>query len=156
MRRYTNLNKFVKHYKVFREQAVRDVKTLQERLSNVPINLAPLEEELGIYYFDLISQAELYQPDTRIFLLDEVVEWEEANNITEKMVFPISIINFSGIQISDNFFNKYRHRLGELIIPDQRDKTSRVLSDSNHSSVAITYERQKGLHYIEMILRENL
>ena len=96
-----DLNEIVDHYKVHADRPEWELKTLKAMLKDVPISLARLQmevedickpESIGTV---LDIRAELYQPDTRILLLDEllVVRDDEdslqvADEITERMLLP--------------------------------------------------------------------
>ena len=155
--RYEDLNKFVQAYLVSREGGARELRALQKRLSNVPVDLRKFEKELASvmhhYEFaDLTTHAELYDPQGRIGLLDELAGYDEADEITARMVLPFPVIFICGESISNRFYKDYQHKFGKLITPDKRDKTARVLSDPECNGVAVTFERDGKLHYIEMIL----
>lgn len=159
MGKYADLNQIVQDYKISKAGGAKELLELQKRLSNVPILFNKFEEELKEFYCcelsDLITRAEFYDPPMRIFLLDEFVEHEEADSITEKMVLPYPIIYINGEGVSDNFYEDAKRDLARLVFPDKKDSTARVLSDLRCSGAAIIYERGKNLYYLEMILTKD-
>ena len=83
------------------------------------------------------------------------MEFDKADEITEKILLPHPIIYLNGESISDYFYKYYEDELGNLILPDKKDPTARVISSPECNGVAIVYERTKYLHYIEIILTKD-
>ncbi len=52
MVKYTNLNEIVQFYNISREGGVDELKSLQERLSDVPVDLSRFEDYLNQYGAD--------------------------------------------------------------------------------------------------------
>jgi len=159
MGQYADLNKIIQDYKVSKTGGVEELLELQKRLSDVPILLSKFEEglkDIDCELSDLTTRVEFYDPPMRIVLLDEFVEHEEADSITEKMVLPYPTIWINGEGVSDNFYENAKDDLAKfLVLPDKRDPTARVLSAPDCGAVAIVYERDKKLHYVEMILTKD-
>lgn len=159
MEQYADLNQIIQDYKISKTGGVEEFLDLQKRLSDVPILLNKFEEGLkGIDYdiSDLITRAEFYDPPTRIVLLDEFVEREEADSLTGRIVLPYPTIWINGEGVSDNFYEDAKNDLARfLVLPDKRDPTARILSAPDCGAATIIYERDKQLYYIEIILTKD-
>lgn len=157
---YTNLNEIVQYYNISREGGVDELKSLQERLSNVPVDLSRFEDYLNHHGADfscLLTRAEIEDPDMRLFLLDDLTDTsEEADDITERMELPYIILYVNGDGISNDFYKKTKKLLGQLIRPDVKDETTKVMHRPFSSGVAVIYERDEKLQYIEMYLVHSL
>lgn len=158
MAKYTNLNNIVQEYKVSRRGGARELKLLQERLKDVPVSFARLEDQLHLYssgLTDTITCAELHEPGGRIFLLDDCLSHDEADDITMKMRLPYTrvIINTAPIFDKEKHFAYYRRRLGQLIIPADGHPNARVLSNPKINAVGVVFERGRKLEYVELIFR---
>lgn len=150
-----DLNKIIQDYKISKEGGVKELENLQEILLDVPVNLENFEKKLKSYdceFTDMIIRAEFYNPQTRLPLLDELVDMNEADRITEQMRLPHPIIYLNGQSISGIFTLQQEGDLGKLILPDKKDITAKVISSPFANGVAIMYERNENLHYVEMIL----
>ncbi len=162
-----DLNKIVDHYKVQRRGAERELKLLKARIKNVPISLVRLQMEIDdICKHETIEtaldvRAELYQPDTRMYLLDELIRTRKeddyivvVDDICEKMLLPYPILTISGESFADDFTDAMDGKLGDIILPDPNYRSAKVMSHPDVSAVAITFERGKHIHYIEMVFTD--
>lgn len=154
MTAYEDLNNIIQHYNISRS-GIPELQELQTRLSEVPVSLVQFRKYLKTSFHncelsDLAMRAELIKPESRIFLLDDLVDHDEADELTERMVHPYVRISMSGNGISKRFHASTRNKLGKLILPDKRDQTSRVLSRPDCPAVAIIYERENKIHYLEI------
>ncbi|MBN2053194.1 hypothetical protein JW756_06850 [Candidatus Woesearchaeota archaeon] len=160
MTQYFDLNSIVQEYTVSKNGGKKELDELTGRLSNVPVSLEKLEamlkENYGVDVLCFTVKAEFVQPDMRISLLDELVEnYEDADEITERMTLPYPLICLSGEFISKNFYKRVKYGFGKLIAPDARDQTARVLKKPGVGGVAVTFERDNKLEYIEIVLAKD-
>ncbi len=156
---YTDLNQIIQEYLISRRGGLQEFQDLQERLSNVPVSLVEFEKylredysKIQFEFSNLITRAELYNPVSSMGFLNELVEQDEADNLTEKIVKPYPLLKIDSEPMSYHFHISTMKRLGELILPDKRDPTSRVLSRRGVSAVAVVYERKNKVNYLEIIL----
>ncbi|MBU1199779.1 MAG: hypothetical protein KKF46_04165 [Nanoarchaeota archaeon] len=150
-----DLNIIVQEYKISKEGGESEFRTLKNRLSDVPVDLSKFEERLESYgcgFNDMIIRAELYDPRMRLPLLDELVDFEEADAIVSEIILPHPIIYLQGESISESFYEHNKNKLGEMILPDKKDATAQVLSSIECDGAAILYKKNENMHYVEMIL----
>ena len=150
-----DLTALVQEYIVSEEKELRELK---ERLSDVPVSFSPFEEYLKehkCFLDDLNIRAKFFDPQMRILLLDDMFEFEEADEITEKMALPYPIITINGLSAFDNFYRTTKKKLGKLILPDESDETAKVLHKPYSSASVILYERGDKMLYIEVHLNNN-
>jgi hypothetical protein len=162
MAKYTNLNNIVQEYKVSRKGGARELQELQKRLKDVPVSFARLEDQLHLFYSsgltDTITCAELHEPGGRIFLLDDCLSHDEADEITIRMRLPYArvIIDHSPI-LDKKVFTKYLgRRLGEFVIPAHEHPNARVLSNPKINAIGVVFERGRKLDYVELIFRHEI
>ncbi len=156
MTKYTNLNQIIQKYTI---EGIKELQELQKTLSDVPVLLDEFEKylkwEYSVFQYelsDLTITAGFYNPEVKIYLLDELVNLDEADELTERMVLPYPRIIINSAPLGKDFCRITRKKLDKLILPDKRDPTSRVLTSKNTGGVAVVYERENRIHYLEMLL----
>jgi hypothetical protein len=153
MTEYTDLNKIVQGYNISNKNDSQELLELQKRISDVPVSLAPFEKylkERNLDFSSLAMRAEFYDSQMREVLLDGLVERDKAYKLIERMILPYPKIIMDGSPISSDFYMHLQRNLGRLILPDKRDETAKVLSNRRCRGVAVIYERENRVHYLEM------
>jgi len=93
----------------------------------------------------------------RLFLLDDLVEKEEADAITEHMLLPFARILINGESIFSGFGTSTGRDLLETFSPDRRYPAARVLYNGAVDGVVLLNERGGKTEYVEvMLVSENL
>ncbi|MFH1065105.1 MAG: hypothetical protein V1734_01205 [Nanoarchaeota archaeon] len=161
MAKYTNLNNIIQEYKVSRKGGARELQELQNRLKDVPVSFARLEDQLSLYssnLTDAITCAELCEPAGRIFLLDDCLSHDEADEITIRMRLPYARVNvdYSPILDKTGFTKHLGYRLGQLIIPADGHPNAKILSNPKINAAGVVFGRGKKLDYIELIFRHEI
>ena len=169
--KYENLNRIVQDYEVSKERGIRDLFTLKKSLFNVPINISRFEKYLldnfNAFPSELITRAELYTPDVRIPLLNELsafyprgniikrnmISGKRAEDITEKVVAPYPVISMSGENLSNKFYNKTRSNLKLLFSRGKKNKTTRMFVHPLGNAMGIVYkDSRENMHYLEIMI----
>ena len=152
---FEDLNQFVQFYKISKKGGIREFQNLQRRLSRVPISLNPFREymkKMNCELSDLTTRAELFDPSVKIFLLDELMtDEDEIDSLTERMVVPYPFIYINGESVSSHLYDDTKKQLGSLILPDlEGNPKARVLSNPKVNVVAVVYEIENRVHYLEI------
>jgi hypothetical protein len=156
-----DLNELVQNYKISKSGGVEELKNLQEKISNVPINLnyflKYLEETYFTNEFGLITLAEFYNPDVRLDNLIDLVDNEKADDLSGKINYPSPQIYINGDNIETNFYENTIEIFGRLISKDSDKPSCEILSKNKFPVIGIIYGNHKDdkLDYLELILTKS-
>jgi len=165
-----NLNDIVQEHttttydigEISKENVAKRSEELFERLSDVPISLDSFREylkngygEFEYSFADMKITAKLVEPQHGLFLIKELMEPIEADDILTDAGYKVTEISIDSSPLSDDFYNATKHKLGELIVADENDPTAKVYSHPEISGVAVVYGKGDETKYIEIHLNED-
>ncbi|MBR9701230.1 hypothetical protein GOV11_05185 [Candidatus Woesearchaeota archaeon] len=144
------------------EFAKKELDFLHANLLDIPVELDRLYDVVGPHFsppnsLEFYAAAQLIGPESFLFVMEELLPYEERERIWDNLETPTTRVDFSSEPYSEKFFKKYGHNWGYLFPPIDDDRVS-VLSTNNLRipGIGVIDNRGPKTKYTEIYLSENI